>query len=60
MSEREDKASIASTVKYFLSHAELLTRRGWEVEALDIGEVEITISSGQKFRLTIEEVSAED
>lgn len=58
--EREDESSIAMTVAYFLENKEPLAGNGWEVDGLDIGEVEITVPNGQRFRLTVEEITDED
>lgn len=58
--EQEDDASIAATVAYYLKSGAPLAGNGWEVEDLDIGEVEITVPNGQRFRLTIEEITDEE
>ena len=48
------------TVAHFLSAAEALEGDGWEINGLDIGEVEITAPSGQRFRLTVEEIKDDE
>jgi hypothetical protein len=61
ITSHEDPASIADAVAYFLTSTANASvgSEPWEVEALDIGEVEITTHHGQVFRLTIEDVTEE-
>lgn len=57
--ERETTETIASTVITFLTCAAPLSGGGWEVEEGLPDEVEIITPEGQKFRLTVEEVTNE-
>ncbi len=55
---KEDEASIAFFVAEAISSSATGVT-GWEAEGLDIGEVELLVPNGQRFRLSIEEVLEE-
>lgn len=60
--DREDIASIAEAVEIWMTAAASVSdlNEPWEVDSFDIGEVEITTHTGQRFRLTVEEIDPKE
>lgn len=54
-----DDGEIAEVVGAMLN-GEISIPAAWTFEANDLGEIEVTTASGQRFRFTAEEVHEED
>lgn len=55
--ETYDAGELAERVAQELDNSVLQTAYGWGFEGLDIGEINIITDTGQRFRLTVEEVT---
>jgi hypothetical protein len=51
-----DCGDVAMDLGAILEGDEWVKQQGWQVDALDIGEITVTTPCGQRFRLTVEEV----
>ena len=55
-----DAGELAMDIATILENDPFVKRHGWEILGRDIGEIDITLPSGQLARLTIEMVDTQD
>lgn len=57
--ERQDVGSVAERIAAEILYSSLPSH-GWGFEGLDIGEINVTLDNGQRFRLTVVELGPND